>query len=123
MRTVDRRPHELEQGWVLQGEGARPIRLVLGDTELADADIGLVVGRHPALCDRTIDDVTISRRHCRFSLHEGRLFVEDLNSLNGTLVDGRDLAPFDPVSLAEGETVTLGRFTLTIARLGVENSP
>lgn len=123
MRTVDRGPHELEGGWVLQGAGTRPIRLVLGDTELAHADIGLVVGRHPALCDRTIDDVTISRRHCRFSLREGRLFVEDLNSLNGTLVHGQDLAPFDPVSVTEGETVTLGRLMLTVARLSAENRP
>lgn len=124
MRAVDRRPQpRFEGGWVLQGAGARRTRFVLGETELAHADLGLVVGRHPSLCDRLIDDRTISHRHCRFSLREGRLFVEDLNSLNGTLVDGRDIAPFDPLPLAEGSTVTLGRLTLSIRRLYAEAGP
>jgi predicted component of type VI protein secretion system len=116
MRAADQRPQQrLEGGWVLQGRGRR--RFVLGETELAHADIGLVLGRHPALCDRTIDDLTISRRHCRFSLQEGRLVVEDLNSLNGTCVDGRDIAPFSPIPVADGSTVTLGRIVLTVGRL------
>jgi predicted component of type VI protein secretion system len=117
MRAADPRPQpRLEGGWVLQGAGRR--RYVLGETELAQADIGLVLGRHPALCDRALDDLTISHRHCRFSLREGRLMVEDLNSLNGTRVDGRDIVPFSPVPVADGNTVTLGRIALTVSRLG-----
>jgi two-component system, NtrC family, response regulator AtoC len=119
MGANDRRSR-LEGGWVLQGGGRRRMRFVLGETELAHADIGLVVGRHPALCDRLIDDMTISRRHCRFSLREGRLLVEDLNSLNGTRVAGRDIAPFKPVVLADGDTVTLGRLALTVSRVMAE---
>jgi predicted component of type VI protein secretion system len=103
---------------VLQGAGRRKLRFVFGETELAHADIGLVLGRHPFLCDRTIDDLTISRRHCRFSLREGRLVVEDLNSLNGTCIDGRDIAPFRPVPVTDGSTVALGRVALTVTRLG-----
>jgi predicted component of type VI protein secretion system len=119
MRTSDQRPQaRLEGGWVLQGAGGRPLRFVLGETELAHADIGLVLGRHPSLCDRTLDDLSISRRHCRFSLREGRLLVEDLNSLNGTRVEGRDIAPFSPVPVADGNAVTLGRVALTVSRLG-----
>ena len=119
MRAADQRPPaRLEGGWVLQGEGRRRLRFVLGETELAHADIGLVLGRHPSLCDRTLDDLTISRRHCRFSLREGRLLIEDLNSLNGTRVDGRDVAPFSPVPVADGNTVTLGRVALMVSRLG-----
>jgi predicted component of type VI protein secretion system len=115
------RSDDLEGGWALQSLGGRPIRLVLGDTELARADLGLVVGRHSALCDRIIDDATISRRHCRFSVRGGSLVVEDLNSLNGTLVGGADVPPFTPTRLPEGQTVTLGRLTLRIDRVGAKS--
>jgi predicted component of type VI protein secretion system len=108
----------LEAGWVLCGrDGAgHPVRLVFGETELSQAYLGLVVGRHPALCDRVIDDPSVSRRHLRIGMAEGRPYVEDLNSLNGTLVDGAELPQFEPVPLAGGETLTLGRVVLEVAR-------
>ena len=108
----------LEAGWVLSGrDGAgQPIRLVFGDTELSQVYLGIVVGRHPALCDRVIDDPSISRRHLRIGMAEGRPYVEDLNSLNGTMLDGVEVAQFEPVSLAAGQELTLGRVVLTVAR-------
>jgi hypothetical protein len=108
----------LEAGWVLSGhDGAgRPIRLVFGDTELSETYLGLVVGRHPALCDRVIDDPSVSRRHMRIGMAEGRPYVEDLNSLNGTLLDGEEVPQFQPVSIAAGQELTLGRVVLEVAR-------
>jgi predicted component of type VI protein secretion system len=118
MPDSDRSFRRLEGGWRLCGsDGApKPMRLIIGDTEIARAYLGLVVGRHPALCDRTIDDITVSHRHCRFSVRDGQLFVEDLNSLNGTLVDGADIPPFEPTPVREGQTLTLGRLSVTISR-------
>jgi predicted component of type VI protein secretion system len=121
MPRADRIHSELAGGWALQAVGRRALRIVLGDMELT-RDLGFVVGRHPAVCDRTIDDGTVSRRHCRFSVHGGRLFVEDLNSLNGTLVGGEDLAPFTPVPLHENQVIALGRLALRVQRLGEEES-
>jgi predicted component of type VI protein secretion system len=122
MRRPDRSTHSgLAGGWALQAVGRRPLRIVLGDMELI-RDLGFVVGRHSALCDRTIDDSTLSRRHCRFSARSGQLFVEDLNSLNGTLVAGKDLAPFTPVPVLENQVVTLGRLALRVQRIGDEKT-
>jgi FHA domain len=108
----------LEAGWVLSGrDGAgRPIRLVLGDTELSQIYLGIVIGRHPALCERVIDDPSVSRRHLRIGIAEGKPHVEDLNSLNGTLLDGGEVPQFEPVALAAGQELTLGRVVLTVAR-------
>jgi predicted component of type VI protein secretion system len=110
----------LEAGWVLSGrDGAgRPIRLVFGDTELSQVYMGLVVGRHPALCDRVIDDPSVSRRHLRIGMAEGKPYVEDLNSLNGTLLDGVEVPQFEPVALAAGQQLTFGRVILEIERSG-----
>lgn len=109
----------LEGGWALEGTGGdgAPIRLVFGDTELARTYLGVTVGRHPALCDRVVRDGTVSRRHFRIGLADGKLFVEDLNSLNGTLLDGVEVPRFLPVSLAPGQQLVVGRVRLTVARL------
>jgi hypothetical protein len=109
----------LEAGWCLVApERVFPgLRLIFGDTELSRAYPGLVIGRDPALCDRVIDDATISHRHCRFSAREQRLLVEDLNSLNGTRVGTRDLAPFRPLALDDGASLMLGRLKLMVQRV------
>ena len=109
----------LEAGWCLvPPERVFPgLRLVFGDTELSRAYPGLVVGRDGALCDRVIDDPTISQRHCRFSAREQRLLVEDLNSLNGTRIGARDLAPFRPTAVDDGATLLLGRLKLVAQRI------
>jgi predicted component of type VI protein secretion system len=108
----------LEAGWVLSGrDGAgRPIRLVFGDTELSQAYLGIVIGRHPALCDRVIDDSSVSRRHLRIGMAEGKSYVEDLNSLNGTLLDGVEVPQFEPTPLVAGQELTLGRVVLEVTR-------
>jgi predicted component of type VI protein secretion system len=118
MSSSQRQSAQLEAGWVLSGrDGAgNPIRLVFGETELSQVYLGIVVGRHPALCDRVIDDPSVSRRHLRIGMAEGRPYVEDLNSLNGTLVDGVEAPQFEPVPLAGGEELTLGRVILEVAR-------
>jgi hypothetical protein len=109
----------LEAGWCLVApEAVFPgLRLVFGDTELSRAYPGLVIGRDAALCDRVIGDATISQRHCRFSAREQRLLVEDLNSLNGTRVGTRDLAPFRPLAIDDGASLVLGRLKLVVQRV------
>ena len=79
MTSFERGRPLLEGGWVLTGTGAAaPIKLVFGETELAQAYLGITIGRHPGLCDRVIDDPGISRRHLRVGIADGRLFAEDL---------------------------------------------
>lgn len=116
----DRADRPVEGGWVLQGRdgSGAPIRIVLGETELAHAYLGVTLGRHPALCERVIEDSSVSRRHLRIGLDAGGLFVEDLNSLNGTLLDGAEMAPFRPMPIGIHQVVTLGRVELTLLELG-----
>ncbi len=107
-----------EGGWQLEGhDGAgRPVRLWIGETQLAHTYLGVTVGRHAALCEVVIDDPSVSRRHFRIGRGSAGLYAEDVRSLNGTDLDGAPLQPFAPVALADGQTLTLGRVTLTVAR-------
>lgn len=124
MTSFERGRPVLEGGWVLTGSrgDGDPIKLVFGETELSRAYLGVTVGRHPALCDRVIDDPGISRRHLRVGIAEGRLFAEDLNSLNGTVLDGEEILPFQPVPLSPDQVLTLGRVVLSVSRLSGEDT-
>jgi hypothetical protein len=69
------------------------------------------VGRHPD-SDIFLDDVTVSRHHCRFSMGPESLDVEDAGSTNGTYVNGERV---DQSVLVPGDEVLIGRFHLIVA--------
>lgn len=71
-----------------------------------------VVGRAP-VCDLSIDDPSISRRHARFRLHGDRCRLADLGGRNGTFVNGEAVTEAD---LHDGDTIVLGRFALRFER-------
>jgi ABC-2 type transport system ATP-binding protein len=63
----------------------------------------LVIGREG---DLVIADPEISRRHCVIRVVDGALVLDDLNSLNGTWVNGKRIEL--PTLLAPGDSVGLG---------------
>jgi pSer/pThr/pTyr-binding forkhead associated (FHA) protein len=56
----------------------------------------------------------VSRRHCKIWRGEGKYFIEDLGSANGTFLNGKRLTPYLPHSLEDGDDLQLG-----YVRLGV----
>src|SRR4249919_3103288 len=48
----------------------------------------MVLGRHPD-CDVVLDSASVSREHAQILRDDGRYFVEDLHSRNGTFVNGK----------------------------------
>ncbi len=69
------------------------------------------VGRHPQ-SDIFLDDITVSRHHCRFVVDAADLQVEDSGSTNGTYVNGDRV---DRAALQPGDEVLIGRFHLIVA--------
>ncbi|TWU43952.1 Glycogen accumulation regulator GarA [Novipirellula aureliae] len=71
----------------------------------------VVVGRCNS-ADITIDDISISRRHCQFFIDPyGSLVVRDLGSKNGIYVDEQRV---DRAVVRPGTEVQIGRLTLRI---------
>jgi hypothetical protein len=68
------------------------------------------VGRHPE-SDIFLNDVTVSRHHCRFSSSDV-LTVEDSGSTNGTYVNDERV---DSSELSAGDEVLIGRFHFVVA--------
>lgn len=60
------------------------------------------------------DDSTVSQLHARFFRKEGKLFVEDLGSTNGTFVNRRQAKRAVPVR--KGDRVQIGQTVLELTR-------
>jgi pSer/pThr/pTyr-binding forkhead associated (FHA) protein len=74
-------------------------------------DGNTTVGRHPE-SDIFLNDVTVSRHHCRFVTSGDALTVEDSGSTNGTYVNDERV---DSGSLKAGDEVLIGRFHFVVA--------
>ena len=56
----------------------------------------------------------VSREHARIRHQEGGYTLEDLDSRNGTQVNGYRLTPHQPYALRPGDYVTLGELILFV---------
>ena len=61
-----------------------------------------------------LEDQTVSRRHALLVLEDGRCFVEDLGSTNGTSVNGAQAAKGERVEVASGAELKFGSSVLTL---------
>jgi pSer/pThr/pTyr-binding forkhead associated (FHA) protein len=69
-----------------------------------------VVGRRRD-CDLRVPLDGVSRRHCRIFTHEDAIKIRDLNSRNGTIVNGQTVEETD---VKPGDKVTLGPVTFVM---------
>lgn len=60
------------------------------------------LGPHGAL------DQGVGRRHARIFVQGGQVMIEDLDSVNGTLVNGQKALPHQSRALCDGDQITLG---------------
>ena len=67
-------------------------------------------GRDPR-SDIFLDEATVSRRHAEFRSERGELRVVDIDSLNGTYVNGQLI---DSAVLTNGDEIQMGKFRLVL---------
>jgi ABC-type multidrug transport system ATPase subunit/pSer/pThr/pTyr-binding forkhead associated (FHA) protein len=82
---------------------------------LALTDRSLVLGRD-STCDRVLNYPMISRRHARLTRDSGGAILEDLDSSNGTFVNGQRIR--GRVRVRTGDLIGLGSFAFTLAADG-----
>ncbi len=93
------------KGWILRSDGANPsvLRLTPGAVK--------TVGR-TARADFILRAALVSRVHCRLTADaSNQLVVEDLDSTNGTLLNGKRVKR---AVVKAGDTITIGRTTFTV---------
>jgi pSer/pThr/pTyr-binding forkhead associated (FHA) protein len=92
--------------WILKNDDAElTLRLPPGSVK--------TIGR-TARADFIVDEALVSRIHCRLTSDmSDQLVVEDLESTNGTLVNGKRISR---AVLREGDVLTVGRIEFKVER-------
>lgn len=80
-------------------------------------DRDMLVGRHQS-ADLVLQSAEISRKHAAFLLKEQALYVQDLNSSNGSFVN--DLRIADEILLKEGDIVQFASLKFSVLAPAVE---
>ena len=91
-------------GWILQSDGDSPLVLRL------PAGTVKTLGR-TARADFIVEAGLVSRIHCRLTADADALVVEDLDSTNGTLVNGQRI---ERAALKTGDRLSVGRLEFTV---------
>ncbi|MDQ1512494.1 MAG: transport system ATP-binding/permease protein, partial [Microbacteriaceae bacterium] len=91
-------------GTVLKGPRPQPFRDEPGPAPLPSGVVAITLGKAPDN-DIVIDDINVSRHHARVVPGGDGFLVEDLNSLNGTLLNA---VPVQRGFMTDADTLTLG---------------
>ncbi len=79
----------------------------------------IVVGRRSG-CTISIPNSTLSGEHCEINLRNGKLYIRDLNSLNGTYLNESAERMTSEQELLSGSLITMGQVKLlaSVGRIG-----
>lgn len=69
------------------------LRLVNGEQIEQTVDSNICVIGRSAKCDVVVPHDGMSRQHCQVELENGEVFITDLGSTNGVLIDGEKIVP------------------------------
>lgn len=100
-------------------EGLTPVKAVLRVVELGrersfEGLCPLTIGRDRD-CELVLADAEVSRRHARLEAQGGIVFVRDLESSNGTLLNGRLLD--SAVETRQGDEIDVGTTRVIVEQL------
>jgi hypothetical protein len=112
-KSIKEKKYTNKNRYLLSGIENANIHIIINETQLQQAQaFGLIIGRSAKLSELVIDDKTISRCHARISYQQNQLYIEDINSLNGTKLNDVTLTAFKPIKLNSGNILTLGKVKL-----------
>jgi len=104
----------------LQGEDIETrsqVRFEVQDRLQRDHGGRLILGRSSSAAQLCVKNTSISGQHLSLNFRNGKIELEDLDSSNGTRVNGRRLVPFKPVPIADGDRIEAGEVLLHFRRM------
>ena len=100
---------------VLLGHENRELnhKLYSNDKELSGnidlAMLPLTIGKFSNLSDVVLKDPTVSRIHARVLREDGEMYIQDLNSKNGTFINGKRLLPNEKMVIIPDDEIAFGK--------------
>ena len=71
--------------------------------------------------DIQISDMSVSRHHLNIMEKDGRLFIKDINSQNGTYVNGAQIPPNEYVEIEENYPIVIGMTLICLGNMCLEH--
>jgi hypothetical protein len=120
-RTIPQPPRKQSiepLGTICLNESSTEERILIGRVNGKEVTIPLtkfpiILGKQEGVSDIIVDDNAVSKMHARFEELDGRIFISDLNSTNGTVRNGTMLDMNHPVVLEPGDRLRFGRSSFT----------
>ncbi len=94
-------------------------------------DKSIYLGRQNKQVEKFVPDIdlstegvsakSVSRRHAKISQRGNVVIVEDQDSINGTFINSKKLAPYLPEALNSGDTLRLGMVSMEVRILTQED--
>jgi len=105
--------------YVLDGEDREGVRYLLRiAADQLMSEKGVVIGRNPPDSPYVINHSDVSRQHIKLKLVKDRLFIEDMNTTNGTTVNGQSIDQKGAVTMNNGDQIILGSVVLRLRTMG-----
>jgi hypothetical protein len=77
-------------------------------------DLPLTVGKIPDEVSILMQDKSVSRIHCRFVEKEGRVALMDMNSTNGTWLNGMRLKQGEIIEIEKNDEILIGKVRVIV---------
>lgn len=74
-----------------------------------ETDKGVITIGRNVKNDIQIDNLSVSKQHARIVKHQGKYFIEDMKSTNGTYLNEKKIAK---ENLTNNDVITIGKHTL-----------
>ena len=110
-------PQSNTSRWIMSGFdfNGHVVRLTFSEDSPKLMSGGLIIGRDSGACELQMNDPSVSRKHAKIFKDQGVIWIQDLDSANGTVINGLSMKPNNPVKLPIQGEVAFGAVQLTIA--------
>lgn len=77
-----------------------------GGTDIALAGFPIHIGSSAAEAGCVVKNVMVSRKHAVITMECGGYYIEDLDSTNGTFINGSRIPPYEPILVRDGDQIS-----------------
>lgn len=109
----------VEEGWRVKAAAPSAFAVVIGEREVRLAEGENLIGRGTDVRVR-LDSMEASRHHARIVVAGGHAMLEDLGSMNGTVLRGKRVT--ESAELSDRDAIVIGGITLMFREMSPEGS-
>ena len=85
----------------------RVLKSINGKEDIEISYLPFIIGKQDRICDYVLDVEGVSRIHLKFFEKKGLLYAVDLNSRNGTYINGKKLENEENIEMNNGDIVNI----------------